>query len=406
VRAPEDLDLDKLAKLEPVEYERLRKDAANKLGMRVTTLDREVESRRRPAFSGMVSIKPWDKPVDGRKLLEELYKTLKQHMVMSGEGMIGVTLWIVHAYAHDAFDFSPFLDIYSPLPRCGKTRLLNTIGMLVPKPLSSSNLTSAVVFRAIEMWHPTLLIDEADTFFAKNEELRGILNSGHDRRSAYTLRCEGEERVPRQFSTWAPKAIAIKGQRLHATLEDRSVIISLRRKLKSEKVEPLPHDLNAYDDVRRRCARWVADNLETLKTAKPKLPATLNDRANNHWAPLFAIADACAGEWPKDAREAAQVLSPDEDQEVGVMLLQDLRDLFNQAGENLKSTTIAARLANMEDRPWPEYSYGKPITPRQIANLLEPFKIKPKQVRLGHDRANGYTPEQFKHVFKAYLDES
>jgi hypothetical protein len=40
-------------------------------------------------------------------------------------------------------------------------------------------VTAAATFRAIETLQPTLLIDEADTFFGENVELRGILNSGH-----------------------------------------------------------------------------------------------------------------------------------------------------------------------------------------------------------------------------------
>jgi putative DNA primase/helicase len=37
------------------------------------------------------------------------------------------------------------------------------------------------MFRAIAAWTPTLLIDEADSFARDNEELRGVLNSGHTR---------------------------------------------------------------------------------------------------------------------------------------------------------------------------------------------------------------------------------
>ena len=87
---------------------------------------------------------------------------------------------------------------------------------------------------------PTLLIDEADTFLKENDELRGILNTGH-RRGGQVTRTVGDDHEPRQFSTWAPAVIAMIG-RLPDTLNDRSVVISLRRRKPSEKVESFRSD--------------------------------------------------------------------------------------------------------------------------------------------------------------------
>jgi hypothetical protein len=44
------------------------------------------------------------------------------------------------------------------------------------------------LFRYIEEVRPTLLIDEADSFVKDNEEMRGILNSGHTKAAAYVIR--------------------------------------------------------------------------------------------------------------------------------------------------------------------------------------------------------------------------
>ena len=78
---------------------------------------------------------------------------------------------------------------------------------------------------------PTLLIDEADSFLKDNEEMRGILNSGHTKTAAYVIRNVevGGEHKPTRFSTWAPKAIATI-RALADTLEDRSIVVTLQRK--------------------------------------------------------------------------------------------------------------------------------------------------------------------------------
>ena len=64
----------------------------------------------------------------------------------------------------------------------------------------AANITAAAIFRTIDAWSPTLLIDEADSFLGETgDELRGILNSGHTRDTAYVIRVSGEELEPRQF---------------------------------------------------------------------------------------------------------------------------------------------------------------------------------------------------------------
>src|SRR5262249_49935353 len=139
------------------------------------------------------------------------------------------------------------------------------------------------------------LIDEMDTFVSDKSDLRGILNSGHTK-DGYVLRCVGDDLSPKPFSTWTPKVFAAIG-RMHPTLEDRSIMIELKRKLASEKIERIPRDATMYLELRRKCMRWTSDYFEALRTAKPMLPE-INDRAQDNWEPLLAIAEACAGQWP------------------------------------------------------------------------------------------------------------
>src|SRR5262249_6567804 len=155
-----------------------------------------------------------------------------------------------------------------PTKRIGKTTAMRLVNRLVPAPLPASNVTAASVFRAIAAWHPTLLIDEADAFLHDKGELRSVLDSGHERQFAFTLRCVGDDHEPKRFSTWCPKAIAFIG-RLHPTLEDRMIKLELRRKAPEERVNRLPPDDGPFDKLRRKCARWVKDNIESLRAARP-----------------------------------------------------------------------------------------------------------------------------------------
>ena len=74
------------------------------------------------------------------------------------------------------------------MKRCGKTTALHVLAALVHRPLPAANVTAAALFRSVEQFRPTLLIDEADSFLRDREELRGVLNSGHVRASAVVVR--------------------------------------------------------------------------------------------------------------------------------------------------------------------------------------------------------------------------
>lgn len=192
----------------------------------------------------------------------------------------------MYTHAFECFDISPLLAVTSPTLECGKTTCLMLIRALVPRPLSSSSISTAALFRAVDKYRPTVLIDEADTFLSERNDLRGLLNSGHHRQSAYFYRSAGEDHEPKEFSTWAPKAVAQIGS-LHPTLMIRAIHIELRRKNTIEKVEHLRYDrLGNLDPLKRQTARWVSDNSNCLREADPRMPSTLAGRTADNWRPL------------------------------------------------------------------------------------------------------------------------
>ncbi len=405
----------RLAALRPLEYDQVRETEAERLGrVRIGTLDKEVEKAR-----GQAGVKepdatdfltdpvPWSEPVNGAKLLDGITDVARAHLVLPNGAAELLALWVLHAHAHDCFDISPVLAITSPTPECGKTTCLTLLGALVPRPCPASNITAAALFRAVEKWQPTLLIDEADTFLKSSDELRGILNSGHQRSSAYVIRTVGDDHEPRQFRTWAPKAVALIGK-LPATLASRAIHIELRRKTACESVERLRSDRHDHlESLRRQAARWVADNAINLRAADPVTPEALSGRAGDNWRPLIVIADLARGEWPMRARRIAQELGGRSEQPAGIMLLEDIRRVFIEDGsDQLFSKEMARKLSEMEDRPWPELHQGKPITAPQIAKLLQPFGIRPRTLRKGTDTAKGYKLKDFGDAFMRYVPES
>ncbi len=397
-----------LAALSAVDYDRCRVGEAERMGVRVTTLDAEVNQLRRArrceredqtsdSLMPGWSVTSWPDAVATADLLDELVEVYRAHVVLPTHGVEAMALWALHAWAHDAATVSPLLVATSPEKRCGKSTVLLLLRYTTPRPLAAATVTPAVLFRAVERWRPTLLLDEADTYLREADELRGLLNSGHVRAIAQTIRCVGDDHEPQTFATWAPKAIACIG-RLHDTLTDRAIILAMRRRLPSETVARLRGDGDTiHADLRARAARWAADALEVLRRADPVVPDALGDRAADNWRPLLAIAQHAGGDWPARAREAAVALSGDVTRDTDsarTLLLGDLADMLLEAGGRLASATLVERLAAMEERPWPEWHRGRPITPRQVAMLLRPLGIMPRTLRLiGCDTAKGYVAD-------------
>src|SRR5262245_40648769 len=161
-------------------------------------------------------------------------------MILPKAAAASIALWVLHAHAHGCFAISPILGITSPTPECGKSSLLTIISAMVPRALAASNLTASTIFRAVEAWRPTLLVDEADTYLVENNELRGILNSGHQRATAYVLRSvdTGKGHEPQRYCTWAATAIALIGK-LPSTLNSRAIRIELQRKSRNAEINEI-----------------------------------------------------------------------------------------------------------------------------------------------------------------------
>ncbi|MGZ5517896.1 MAG: hypothetical protein ACXWJX_09395, partial [Limisphaerales bacterium] len=235
---------------------------------------------------GIRDVEPWHEPVNGAELLDELAATLRRFVVLPNWGTEAMALWILHTYAFELRDVSAYVGIESPEKRCGKTTLLGLLSELVNRPVVAANISSPAFFRVIEETKPTLLIDEADTFLQGNDELRGILNSGYAKTTAFVVRVANETKQQTgmsglhtdgckssqvgsdgnqpnrkssdgtrlaRFSSWCPKAVAAIG-RLPETLADRCILVRMQRKTVAEKCDRLK-SLDG-EVLRRKCARF------------------------------------------------------------------------------------------------------------------------------------------------------
>jgi hypothetical protein len=346
----------------------------------------------KPLF--MREIEPWETQVNGSDLIIDVCRSIRKYVVAENADIVAMALWCFHAHAIDAFGISPFLNLSSPEKGCGKSTTLTVLSYLLPRPLLSGNVSPASIFRAIDKYKPSFLVDEADTFKKLNEELKGLLNASHLRASAQAIRTVGDSYEPRTFSTWCPKAISLIG-RLPDTLNDRSIVIEMKRRKSDEPYERFSY-IDPHPDLEvlgRKISRWVKDNFDAIKKCRPKAER-IDLRLYDNWLPLLAVADVAGGEWPKWVRIAAEWFRSKvaDAPSIKVELLSDMVAVM-EGQDRMTSEDIVKALGEMADRPWSDFRHGKPINQVQVAKMLRGFEIKPQNIWIGKPLKGYYTAD-------------
>jgi putative DNA primase/helicase len=316
------------------------------------------------------------------------------------------------SWVHDIATYSPILLVTSAEADSGKTTLLGIIAFLAKRALASVSISGPALFRSIAKWEPTMIVDEGDTAFVNNEDLRAVFNSGWTRHQG-VIRCDPETHEPRMYSTFCPKALGTKGKKLPDTTMSRCIIIETKRKRADEQVEDFDHeDDSELAELRRRLARWSFDNAQSLRKANPDMPSGFINRTRMNWRMLLAIAAAACDDAERRAHGAAKEIEGSRteitDTSLSVELLRDLRAVFGEEDESqLPTRAIISGLVGMEEKPWSEYGRAqKPISPKQLATLLKPFGIHSREIHEHDSHTKGYKREQFEDVWKRYLPPS
>jgi len=352
-------------------------------------------------------VQPESIPTSGDVLLNDVVRFVRRFVVLNDEQATAVALWVTHTHALEAFDVSPYLAVTSAEKRCGKTRLFDVLELVVARAWRVIMPSEAIVYRKVDAQQPTLMLDEADAIFGpkangNTEGLRALLNAGN-RRGTTVPRCVGPSQTLTDFKVFSAKAVAGIGE-LPDTVADRAIPIRLKRRAPDELVERFrrrdvePEAAELHD----RVADWLEPQLDELRRARPELP-DIDDRAQDSWEPLLAIADLAGGDWITQARAAAAALSLQEDDEEshGVRLLADVQTVFQSSGvDKISSKTLVAELCELEEAPWGDWG----LSQTKLAHRLRAYGIRSRNVRLEDGTTpKGYRRESFEDAWARYL---
>lgn len=374
---------------------------ASRMAAPAQKVDAHAISRRTPEVAGTFDLRG-----ETARLLDSCQEWVRRFVVLSAQQAIILACWILHTWTIHSSSATPYIHVTSAELGSGKTILLVTLKALVREPCLTDNMSPAALARIVSTVRPTLLIDELDAVLQADKEraqdLRGILNGGYELHGAYT-RCVGKDFKVEHFSTFCPKVLCGIGE-LWPTVASRSIRIEIKRKLPTEHVEPFrtKRVQVAAEPLRAGLETWAANADEALQNLQePADIPGLTDRQADIVEPLLRISALAGERYLQSLTDALRlVLTPrsgeDHGQSIGVLLLGDIRTVFDEEGtDKLPSVHLAERLCSIEGRPWAEWTHGRGMTPNLLARQLCRYGIVPGTIRKGNATIKGYRRGDF-----------
>lgn len=293
--------------------------------------------------------------------------------------------YVLLTWIYDAFNELPYLRVRGDFGS-GKTRFLLTVGSICYKPIFAGASTVSPLFRILDAFRGTLVIDEGD-FRVSDEkaEVVKILNNGNAR-GFPVLRSEAtgkKEFDPRAYEVFGPKLVATRGFFEDRALESRCITedmgqASLRDDIplnldESHKAEALA--------LRNKLLLFRFRNLRKGFRVEAAVDRAIEPRLNQIFAPLLAVTQ------DPEARQNLQTLLrrynkelvSERGMEIEAQLLEVIRDALAGSSDG---TVSVKEIANwFADRHGEDYE--RKVTPKWIGSLIR------KRLRLHPERLHG-----------------
>jgi len=161
-----------------------------------------------------------------------------------------VTLWSIGTYFFHIFNSYPYLYI-GGMKQVGKTKLLTQLERLCFNARFSTDITTSALFRSIENWRCTLLLDETENLAnpERNLAMRSVLLSGN-KKGGVVFRVNPNTLQVETFEVYSPKALAnIKG--VEDVLEDRCITHFMKRGKRKEIINrEIPIASGVWQEIR------------------------------------------------------------------------------------------------------------------------------------------------------------
>ena len=346
------------------------------------------------------------------RILAEVESFVGRYVIVPAPARLVIALWGIATHLAECFDSFPYLSLSSPVPRCGKTRVLEVLELICARPWRGTAPTEAALFRFIEASRPTLLLDEGESLAARKKGNRdsavlAILNAGY-KKGQMVPRCVGASHILQHFHVYGPKAFSCIG-RLPGALGDRSIQVVMQRRRPGDKAARFRFGRAAQEaapirEAVEETAKVFASVVVRTYSNLPDL-GCLTDREEELFAPLFSLCAILSPARIQELENCAVALSEAKagdavDDALGLRLLADVRLLWPDRADAVLTERLLDGLRALSESPW---AGEVELSPRKLARLLRGFDVRSRDVRTQEGRGKGYIRQELEGAFDRYL---
>lgn len=321
------------------------------------------------------------------RLIEEIKQFVHRYLDLSPFFEQIVPYYVLFTWVYDKFNELPYLRAIGDYGS-GKSRFLKVIGSVCYKPIFANGATTvSPVFRLIDEFRGTLILDEAD--FAASDfssEMIKILNSGHSR-GMPVIRSEGKDDKnyePRAFNVYCPKIIATRGFYRDKALESRFIVEEMGyRKLREDIPINLPSSFDSEAlGIRNKLLMFRLKNYDKVTIKNELVDKTLEPRLNQIIVPLMSIISdsKLRHDLGSSVRDYHLQMVRDRGMEIEGQILEVIKELLDSGVEEPLIGQIKEKLTEKHGE-----DYEKKITARGIGSKIRQiFKLKTEKTRDGY----------------------
>jgi cytochrome c-type biogenesis protein CcmH/NrfF len=279
--------------------------------------------------------------------------------------------YVLLTWVYDSFNELPYLRVRADYGS-GKTRFLLTIGSLCYKPIFAGASTVSPLFRILDAFRGTLILDEGDFRLSDEKaEIVKILNNGNAR-GFPVLRSEATQKHefnPTAYTVFGPKIVATRGFFQDRALESRCITeVMGQQRLRDDIPINLPaaHKQEALD-IRNKLLLFRFRNFHQREPTEQLVDRTIEPRVNQIFAPLLSIIeDSTARTQLRElARNYHRELIADRGMDIEAQILESIRDMIASGQARLSVKDITDRFI---DRYGADYE--RKITTKWVGSIL------------------------------------
>jgi hypothetical protein len=335
-------------------------------------------------------------------LFEEIKSHIHRYLELPESFEDITALYVLLTWVYEFAPSIPYLRVIGDWGS-GKTRFLQVVGSVCFRPIFASGATTpAPIFRILDRFRGTLVLDEAD--FKDSSawvDIVKILNNGY-RPGFPVLRADKEDGKwhPQAFQVFGPKLIATRAPFKDEALESRCLTAEMMPLTRDDIPRVLPPSFDVeVKAIRSKLLTFRLANLFKLKGrtfGNELLEPNLQPRLQEILIPLKAMVNGDASMAENLCsfihRQQDTLFSRRRESPAGRVLAAMIE--LHQEGEQLSSSNIAERIKEMDEE-------APLLTAEKVGWLTRKLGFEKERLTGGH-RVTRWDAERVAHLVTLY----